>query len=288
LYFSSDSLPGLGGYDIFMSRLGEDGKWSTPVNLGYPINTASDEVGFFVSTDGKTGYFSSNKLQGVGGFDIYSFDLYPGARPDRVYLQKGTIKADNVDEPVSASIEIKNTVTRQITKIAVDSVTGKYAFVVNFDHDLLMTVKKDDYAFESQYISTKDSGNNKPVKENIVLQEIKVGGQYPLHDILFATNSYEINDTIKVVLDNFAEFLTENPKLHVDINGHTDNVGDHQSNLTLSENRARTVFEYLVSRDINRSRLQYKGFGETKPVASNDTEAGRAKNRRTVFVVTAK
>ncbi len=287
LYFSSDSLPGLGGYDIFMSKLGDDGRWSKPINLGYPINTEADEVGFFVSTDGKSGYFASNKL-GNGGFDIYSFDLYPEVRPQKVYVQVGKLNADNEDQPVSASIEIKNTLTKEITKIDVDSVTGKYAFVVNFDHDLLLTVKKDGYAFESQYLSAKDTGNNSIVKEDITIKEIKVGGQYPLNDILFATNSFDINDTIKTVLDNFVEFLDANPNLHVDINGHTDNVGDHQSNVTLSDNRARTVYDYLVGKGISKSRLAFKGFGETKPVSSNDSEKGRAKNRRTVFVVTAK
>ncbi len=288
LYFSSDSLPGLGGYDIFMSKFGDDGNWSKPVNLGYPINTEADEVGFFVSTDGKTGYFASNKLQGGGGFDIYYFDLYPQARPERVRLQKGNVNVDNEEQPVSATIEIKNTVTKQITKINVDSVTGKYAFVVNFENDLMLTVKKDGYAFESQYLSSNDTANFLPVKQNFSLMEIKVGGQYPLHDILFATNSFEINDTIKTVLNDFAEFLNENSSLHVDINGHTDNVGDHQSNVMLSDNRARTVYEYLVSKGIKQARLAYKGFGETKPVASNEQEEGRAKNRRTVFVVTAK
>ncbi len=288
LYFSSDSLPGLGGYDIYMSKLSPEGKWSKPKNLGYPINTESDEVGFFVSTNGKTGYFASNKLQGTGGFDIYSFDLYPDVRPSKVYLGTGKVSADNVKEPVSASIEITNTVTKQMTKIQVDSVTGKYAFVVDFENDLLLSVKKDGYAFESQYLFAKDTLNDQSVKQNITIKEIKVGGQYPLNDILFATNSDEINDTIKTVLDNFVEFLKDNPDLHIDINGHTDNVGDHQKNMTLSENRAHRVFEYLVSKSIKPSRLAYKGFGETRPVASNDNEEGRAKNRRTVFVVTAK
>ncbi len=288
LYFSSDSLPGLGGYDIYMSQLGDDRKWSKPVNLGYPINTEADEVGFFVSTDGKTGYFASNKLQGSRGFDIFSFNLYPAVRPQEVYLQKGKLNVDNEEGPVSASIEIRNTLTKEMSKIDVDSVTGKYAFVVNFKNDLLMTVKKNGYAFQSQYLSTNDTANNHAVTKDIIMKEIKVGGQYPLHDILFSTNSNELNDTIKTVLDNFAEYLLENSNLHIDINGYTDNVGDHQSNIALSENRARTVFMYLVSKQIDNSRLSYKGFGEAKPVASNDTEEGKARNRRTVFVVTSK
>ncbi|MBK5284015.1 MAG: OmpA family protein, partial [Bacteroidia bacterium] len=110
----------------------------------------------------------------------------------------------------------------------------------------------------------------------------------PLNNILFATNSSEINDTIKVVLDNFSEFLKENLKVKVAIYGHTDNIGDAQSNLMLSMNRAKTVYEYLISTGIEKSRLSYRGFGLTNPVASNETEKGRSQNRRTEFFILAK
>ncbi len=289
LYFSSDSLPGLGGYDIFMSKMDDKGHWGTPINLGYPINTESDEVGFFVSTDGKTGYFASNKINGGGaGYDIYSFDLYPDMRPNKVYFQKGDMNGSKNDEIVNATIEIKDASTKKIQKIDVDSVTGEYAFVVNFDHDLLLSVKKEGYAFESQYISTRDTENLQPVKRDIELKKLEVGGQYTINDILFSTNSYELNDTIKTVLDEFSEYMKLNPKLRVALHGHTDNVGNPQDNMALSENRAKAVFDYLVSRGIDKARMSFKGFGETKPITSNATEAGKARNRRTVFVVTSK
>jgi len=289
LYFSSDSLqPNLGGYDIFMSKLDENGKWSTPVNIGYPINTESDETGFFVSTDGKTGYFSSNKYSAGGGYDIFYFDLYPQARPSAVYMEHGDFKANDPDSFVSATIEIKNTFTKEMTHINVDSVTGKYAFVVNLDHDLIVSVKKNDYAFQSEYVSSTDTTSNRMVKKDILLEKIDVGKSYTINDILFTTNSYEINDTIKAVLNEFSEYLKENPKLHVALHGHTDNIGSEQDNLVLSENRAKTVYQYLISTGIDKSRLSYKGFGAANPIAPNDTEERRAKNRRTVFVVTAK
>ena len=113
-------------------------------------------------------------------------------------------------------------------------------------------------------------------------------GQYTLNDILFATNSFAINDTIKTVLEEFSIYLNENPQLHVALQGHTDNVGDPLSNMILSENRAKAVADYLISLSINKTRITYKGFGETKPIADNNTEEGKAKNRRTVFVVTSK
>ena len=285
LYFSSTGLPGLGGYDIFMSRMDSTGRWGKPVNLGYPINTEDDEVGFFVSTDGKTGYFSSNRFKSGGGYDIYSFELYPAARPEKILLISGQIKDEENKVPVNAEVELENTETKVITRLKADSVTGRFASVVKSGQDYLVTLKKEDYAFQSAYIAGKDTSKNEPRKVDLEVRRVALGEQYRLNDILFASNSYSINDTIRIVLDNFAQFLLENPLLKVAINGHTDNVGDPKSNLVLSDNRARTVYDYLVAQSISPARISYKGFGEALPVAPNDTEEGRAKNRRTVFVV---
>jgi outer membrane protein OmpA-like peptidoglycan-associated protein len=288
LYFSSDSLPGLGGFDIFKCQMDSNGNWTKPVNLGYPINTDADEVGFFVSLDGKTGYFASNKLNGGrNGFDIYSFDLYQEARPNIVYFQKGDLK-ENDETPIAAQIEVKDAVTKKLTTIDVDSVTGEYAFVVDFTNDLILSVKKEGYAFESKYISKNDTTNLQPKIVDMDMKRLEVGAQYTINDILFSTNSFEINDTIKAVLDEFIDYLKQNPGLRVALQGHTDNVGNPQANMVLSENRAKAVFNYLTSHSISNARITYKGYGETKPIADNNTEEGRAKNRRTVFVVTSK
>ncbi|HNQ61991.1 MAG TPA: OmpA family protein [Bacteroidia bacterium] len=289
LYFCSDGLPGLGGYDIFMSKMDDKGNWGKPVNIGYPINTESDEVGFFVSTDGKTGYFASNKLNGsMGGYDIYSFNLHPDVRPNKVYFQKGDVNGKANDEPINATIEIRDAVTKKLTKIDVDSISGEFAFVVDFSNDLLLSVKKDGYAFASQYVSSKDTSNDKPVKQDIELKKLEVGAHYTINDIFFSTNSYDINDTIKSVLEEFSDYLKKSPRLQVALHGHTDNIGNPEANMILSENRARTCYNFLVDQGIDKSRLSFKGFGETKPIASNATEEGKAKNRRTVFVVNSK
>ena len=287
LYFASDSLPGLGGFDLFVVRKDEQGKWGKPVNLGYPINTDADEVSFFVSTDGKTGYFASNKINGNTGFDIYSFDLYPEARPSKVYFQKGDLKV-GLEEMIPATIEVRDVVSNKLTRIDVDSVTGEYAFMVNFDHDLMLSVKKEGFAFQSQYVSQKDTANESLQQKVIDLSPLEVGGQYTINDILFASNSDLLNDTIKVVLNEFAEYLMINPKMKLSLQGHTDDIGSPEANMLLSESRAKAVNDYLLSRGIDKERLTYKGFGETRPIASNSTEEGRAKNRRTVFVVTQK
>lgn len=287
LYFASDSLPGLGGFDLFVIRKDDQGKWGKPINLGYPINTDADEVSFFVSTDGKTGYFASNKVNGNSGYDIYSFELYPEARPSKVYFQKGDLKVGQ-DEMVPATIEVRDVVTNKLTRIDIDSLTGEYAFMVNFDHDLMLSVKKEGFAFQSQYVSQKDTANVSLQRKEIQLSQLEVGGQYTINDILFASNSDQLNDTIKVVLNEFAEYLVLNPTMKLSLQGHTDDIGSPESNMLLSESRAKTVSDYLLSRGIDKSRLTYQGFGETRPIASNATEEGRAKNRRTVFVVTQK
>ena len=224
----------------------------------------------------------------MGGYDIYSFNLHPEVRPNKVYFQKGDVNGKENDEPINATIEIRDAVTKKLTKIDVDSISGEFAFVVDFNHDLILSVKKDGYAFASQYVSAKDTSNEKPIKQDIELKKLEVGAQYTINDIFFNTNSYEINDTIKSVLAEFSDYLKKSPRLHVALHGHTDNIGNPAANITLSENRARTCYNFLVDQGIDKSRLSSKGFGETKPIASNASEEGRAKNRRTVFVVNSK
>jgi outer membrane protein OmpA-like peptidoglycan-associated protein/tetratricopeptide (TPR) repeat protein len=287
-YFSSEGHLGMGGYDIFYSKRNLEGKWTNPINIGYPINTSENEVTFFVSTDGKYGYFASNKYQGQGGWDIFSFDLYEKARPEKVLFVKGELKNEETKEAVKAKIELKNVDSKKVTEIPVDTVTGEYAAVVLFRSDYIMTVKKEGFGFESKYISMEDTIFKEPAKIDLEIKPIAIGKTYNLNDIYFATNSFVLNAGSKHVIDDFIQFLKENPEIKISIQGYTDNVGDDKSNLMLSENRARSVYRYIIECGIDKSRLSYKGFGETLPVASNLTEEGRAKNRRTVFVITGK
>ncbi|MFC1729740.1 OmpA family protein [candidate division KSB1 bacterium] len=289
LYFASDGWIGLGGYDIFFIRLNQEKPWSKPMNIGYPINTKDDESSFFVSTNGHFGYFASNKLNEMGGWDLFSFDLYEDARPEQVLFLKGILKDEKTDQPIKdARIELKNVKTKRITEIPVDTVTGEYVAVSLFKNDLIMTVKKQGYAFESHYFAQEDTVNEEPVELEIEIKEIVVGESYKLNDIHFPTNSYELSSTSKTIIDGFIEFLSENPIVEVSIEGHTDNVGSKETNQVLSENRANAVYTYLIENGINKNRLRYQGFGEDKPVASNDTFKGRALNRRTVFVILKK
>ncbi|MEI6123171.1 MAG: OmpA family protein [Bacteroidota bacterium] len=291
LYFSSDSpdLQGLGGYDIYFSRKQANGSWSKAQNLGYPINSSADDAGFFVSIDGKTGYFSSNKLKGVGGWDVYSFELYKEARPEEMKILKGSVKEETTEKPVEARIELKNVETKKITQIPVDFTTGNYAIAISTKNDYILTVKKTDYAYESKLIPAEDTTHAEPVSQiDFAVKPIAVGQSYRLNDIYFGSNSFELNVDSKAILDGFIEFLNENPNIKIAIHGHTDNIGNDQANLALSEERSKSVYNYLIEHGMGDQRLSYKGFGKTKPIATNDTEAGRAKNRRTEFVILEK
>jgi outer membrane protein OmpA-like peptidoglycan-associated protein len=288
LYFSSDTHAGMGGFDIFVSRMDDNGNWSKPVNLGYPINTEGDEVGFFVSTDGRQGYFASNTIRTGSGYDIYSFEMPEQVKPDKVLMVSGTLMDERKEVPKAAKIELKNITTNDVTDLEYDTLTGRYASVVPFKDDYMLTVKKDNAAFTSAYFSKEDSTNYAPVKVNFELKKIELGVSYTLPDILFATDSYELSLGSKRVIAEFKEFLDKNPKLHIAINGHTDNSGNAEKNLVLSQQRAKAVYHFLVSMGIAPSRLTAQGFGQTRPVDTNATAEGRARNRRTEFVITAK
>jgi outer membrane protein OmpA-like peptidoglycan-associated protein len=288
LYFSSDGLMGVGGYDIFFTKIHEDNTIDKPQNLGYPINSPDDEVGFFVSTDGTRGFVASNKFHGKGGWDLYSFDLYDAARPEKVLFIKGTVKDEMSAEPVKAKIELRNLETKKISEIPLDTNTGKYVAVRPFKNDYVMTIKKEGYVYESKYISKADSVFKTPASVDVAIQPIELNKSYRINDIYFDFNSSTLKEESKAVLEQMIEFLEFNGNMCIQIQGHTDDIGNDADNLRLSESRARSVYDYLVDRKINPNRLSYKGFGETQPIAPNDSEEGRAKNRRTCFVITKK
>ena len=281
MYFASQQFPSLGGYDIFMSKLGEDNKWKKPHNLGYPINTEDDELGMFVTTDGQTAYFCSNKLDGVGGWDLYSFDLYEKVKPERVLFIKGDIKDSEGILVDSVSLELKNITTNEITKISVNG--GKYvsALTLEDSDDVLITFNKEGYAFNSHYISSTDESFSGPAKMDVEINKVESGKTFELNNIYFATDSFNINKVTKSILTEFSNYLKENSNLKLLISGHTDDVGNKEDNLILSTNRARSVYTFLVESGVDESRLNYKGFGEDRPIYDNSTRKGRAKNRRT-------
>ena len=169
-----------------------------------------------------------------------------------------------------------------------DSTTGNYVTVAPFNNDYIMTVKKEGYVYESRYISQHDSVYKTPARLDVEIQPIELNKSYRINDIYFGFNSFELTNESKIVLDQLIEFLKDNLSIYIQIQGHTDNIGKDADNVRLSENRAKSVYNYLITNAIAAERLTFKGFGKSVPVADNATEEGRAKNRRTVFIIVRK
>jgi len=288
LFFASDNFPSLGGYDIFFSRKDSLGNWQNPENIGYPINTSFNEISLFVTTDGKKAIFASNNLEGVGGWDLYSFDLHEAAKPERVFMLKGVVLDEKGQVINDLEIEIKNLKTKEIRKIKVENGNYATALTLAANDDVLITIKKEGYAFNSQYVSHKDTTYKSPTELDFKLRDIVEGESFVLNSIYFDLDSYEINSVTEKIIIEFADYLKLNKSLMISINGYTDDIGEQNYNQKLSENRAFSVYNELISNGVSSDRLEYKGFGESNPKNQNLSESERKLNRRTEFYVLKK
>lgn len=284
----SETRKGVGGTDIFYMRKQKDGSWSKPKNIGYPINSEDDEIGLFVSTDGKEAFFSSRQR---GVWNIYSFELYEEARPKAVTVVKGTLNSENGEPIVDAELEISYENSDKVEKIRVNGNDGKYAAIVKTDEpqDIMINVKKEGHAFDSKIITKEELASGETIRDkDMDVGEIEVGKPYTINDILYPTASAELSKRSKFILRQFARFLKENENITILIQGHTDNEGNAQNNLELSDRRANGVKKYLIELGIDSNRLSAQGYGQTQPKAPNTSAANKAKNRRTDFVIQQK
>lgn len=285
----SGTRQGAGGTDIFYIKK-VNGKWTKPKNIGVPINTPADELGLFVSTDGELAYFSSN--QG-GDYNIYGFKLYEEARPTPVMIMKGTLTDKDGNGVSGAEIEISYSDSDEVQKVKVNGDDGKYAAAIKMDptKDVMVAAKKDGAAFSAKLITKEEIKAQKSKKEvsvkgkDMEVSKVEIGSAYVIEDILYTTASAQLNSRSKVMLKAFSRYLKDNPTMEIVIQGHTDDVGDEEKNMKLSSDRARVVKDYLVSLGVSKSRLRSQGFGETRTKVENDSEAARAKNRRTEFKI---
>jgi len=288
LYFASNGHTGVGGMDIFYCTMNDDGSFSKPKNLGYPINNDKDQLGIVVSSDGDLAYFGANKLNGEKGWDIYEFKMPERARPERVAIIKGDVVNAEGNPPAQAQITLHYAQSGTSETVNVNEDDGSYAAVVKLDkkEDVLLQVKGEDIAFNSRLIARKeDLAPPVVLKLSMETERMDTGKPFVINDITYATSRAEIDASSKLILDLFADYLIENPGMNIEIRGHTDNVGNEKANLALSKERAFEVLNYLASRGVDGSRLSYQGFGSSRPVEDNGTESGRAKNRRTEFVI---
>jgi outer membrane protein OmpA-like peptidoglycan-associated protein len=289
LYFGSRGHQGMGGYDLFISRMDPDGNWSNAVDLGYPINTYADEINLVVNAKGDLAYISSDKLGGKGGMDIYSFKLYKEAQPVMVTYFKGVVYDKETNKRLSGNFELVDLATGKLVSHSTsDPVTGEFLLSLPTEKNYGLSVSKPGYLFYSDHFELRgESSKSKPYIHNVPLQPIRVGETVILKNIFFDTDKFDLKKESVTELGKLIQLLKTNPSIHIEISGHTDNHGSADYNLALSKNRAQAVYFYLINNGIAKDRLTFTGFGMTRPIDTNDTEAGRANNRRTEFKVVA-
>jgi flagellar motor protein MotB len=281
LYFASDGLVGMGGYDLFVARMKDDSTWTTPQNLGYPINTFNDEMGLIIESGGKKAYFSSTRDKSKGK-DIFAFDLYESARPNPVSYLKGKVFDKETGKLLKADYELINLSTGKILiKNATDE-TGNFLVCLPSGYNYGINVSKPGYLFYSENFMFEGIHTvSEPYIKRIVLNPAKVGEKMQLSNVFYEVDSWQLKQESMAELNNLVNLLSENKNLAMEIGGYTDSTGSEQYNMDLSEKRALSVVNYLVKNGISSERLKYKGYGNKSPLGDNVTIEGRKLNRRT-------
>lgn len=302
LYFSSKGRKGMGGHDIFVTYRDDNGKWSTPKNIGYPINTCKDETGFVVNAYGDKAYFSSDgQEKNWKGRDIYELTLGEGnLRPAKsMKYATGTILDADKKMPMQATIDVYGTTSnRTIFRSVSDKESGEFIACVPSDEEYGVNVSKKGYLFFSDNFDENTQTKNPAAKSkrkvdltkdnNVRLEKIEVGKKITLKNIFFDFDKATLKKASHFELNKVAQFMRENPTVKIRLCGHTDYKGTKEYNMTLSNDRAKAAYEYLVKKGVPTNRLEYKGFGAEQPIADNKTDAGRALNRRTEILIIAK
>ncbi len=300
LYFMSKGHPGMGGFDLYLSRLDSTGNWGKPINLGYPINTTNNEGAITVSLDGRMAYFDSDQAgadrpdKTEYQADIYQFELYPGIRPTPATFVKGKVVEVGSKAPLVATVEVVPLNSERSPYQVPTSKAGDFLVVLPSGAEYAFNVSKQGYLFYSDYFDLQDARKlTDPYQLEIQLTKVEdqTEGDKPestpivLKNVFFSTGSADLQPKSRTELLRLKDFLENHPDLSIQINGHTDNIGTPADNQALSEARAEAVRNFLVASGIAADRLRFKGFGETRPLAGNDTEAGRSQNRRTEFQI---
>jgi outer membrane protein OmpA-like peptidoglycan-associated protein len=287
LFFASTGFPGFGSFDLYMSEL-EDSVWTEPQNLGYPLNTHEDQVSLFVSTSGKTGYYSYERVNeaNVKQSLLYSFS-FPEAgilKNKSIYLT-GNVYDIETNEPLEANIELYALGEEHPSSIFTsDPVTGKYFSILNENSKIALYIERQGYLFESQTFDIRPQSGNE-LRKDIYLKPIKKGSSVRLNNIFFEFNSASLTMDSETEIMKVARFITENPGIKLSIEGHTDDQGADDYNLSLSERRAKAVYDFLINLDIPPESLTYIGYGESRPIEDNTDEKSRSMNRRIEFSI---
>ncbi|MDZ4838665.1 MAG: OmpA family protein [Bacteroidota bacterium] len=284
LYYTTNGLPGLGQNDLFISRW-DGSNWSTPKNLGYPLNTELDEQGLVVEPAGVYAYMGTNNLNNTKNNDIIRFALPSFDSPDPVTY----LKAKIVDAATNVSIVgyvLLNSIldTRVLTpdQSINDSV---HLIMVPYHSTLALLSGAKGYLPYSENLDLSNYNSTEPFNRTIKLKKIKAGEKVALNNLFFDVDKWDLKPTSISELRTLVYFLTSNANINIEISGHTDQTGDAKKNMVLSAKRAKAVYDYLILNDIKASRLTFKGFGSTQPLFKGQTDESYAKNRRTEIKV---
>ncbi|SHK37326.1 OmpA family protein [Hymenobacter psychrotolerans] len=318
MYFSSEGHNSMGGYDIFKSTY-QNGQWSAPENLGWPINTPDDDVFFVISASGRHGYYSSFRDDGMGSKDIYQITFLGPEKPPvlsqedqllasrvqpvketllappvpvataQVTILKGTVTDATSKQPLEATIDvIDNSRNENIASFRANAQSGRYLVSLPSGLNYGIVVRQEGYLFHSENFDLPAGAAYSEVVKDIQLQKLDVGVKVVLNNIFFDFDKATLRKESTGELERLQKLLAETPALRLEISGHTDNVGNAAYNKDLSQRRAKAVVDYLVTKGVTKDRLTFAGYGDTQPVAPNTTKAGRQQNRRTEFKVTGK
>ncbi len=285
LYYSSEGLPGMGGFDIYFSKMKSDSSWTVPKNLGYPINTFSDETGLVIESGGQKAYFSS-KRENQYGKNIFSFNLYESIRPDPVAYLKGKVFDKGNGKTLIAEYELINLSTGKSVLVNKSDETGNFLVCLPSGYNYGLNVRKKGYLFYSENFMFE--GNHtaiKPYLKQISLSPLKIGESMLLANVFFEVDSWMLKKESMKELINLLNMLKDNKDIIVEIGGYTDATGTDEHNQILSEKRAVAVVTFLKENGVSSDRLKFKGYGNTSPKGNNVTSEGRKLNRRTEVLI---
>lgn len=282
LYFATSGWPGYGQADMFMSRRLDDSwtNWSEPLNLGPKLNTPDFDAYYSLPASGEYAFFSSSE-NSLGKTDIMKVQLPEAARPEAVLLVRGRVFNALDSTPLAASVQYESLGKEGPSGIARSNPqTGAYSLVLPSGTNYGFLAQKEKFLSESKSIDLPKAVEYKEVLVDLYLHPIQKGAKIRLNNIFFDTNKYNLKEEGQKELDRLLALMAQYPEMKIEIGGHTDSRGSLVANQTLSNNRAKAVVDYLQEHGISAQRMKAKGYGENEPTASNETEEGRAFNRR--------
>jgi outer membrane protein OmpA-like peptidoglycan-associated protein len=286
LYFSSNRPGGYGSNDVYMTRrLDYSWKsWSEPRNLGYPINTPGWDAYYTVPANGEFAYFVSTS-SGYGKGDLFRIVLPESARPMPVMLVSGKVR-DVDGKFVPATIEYERLSDgKAIGSAHADPKTGEYKIALPMGYEYGFRAESDGYYPVSAHLDLTDMSSFDEVQRDLILAPLQRGSSIRLNNVFFDFDMDVLRDESRPELDRLVKVLKTHPSMIIQIDGHTDDYGGYEYNVNLSRRRANAVVNYLISQGIPSVRLIPRGFGKTRPVATNDTDEGRQLNRRVEYTI---